>query len=950
VTGDVTAGQSAGAFALSSITGNVYADRDGIASTLDSSLGSVTAGRDALAVAGDAASGPVAGGRHAGVLAFGTVSSSVTAASGDAFVVTWGAVDNTVSAGESAFVAAGDGGTVTMNAPNDAVLVSFGAVTASLNAGRDAFAWSAGNLLGNLQAARDGTAISLAANTMGLETGRYAYAWAFDEYHSNIFSGRDALVVSLGDVNAGVFASGSGLIYAVEDVIGSVDAGQYAGVVTWGDAAGPMTVKGPEGAFGWAYGDFNGFVESTDGNAFLTACGNGSGAARAGLYAEAYTVGDWVGDIEAGDVGIGVALGNFNGNVMAASDGYILSESNVDAGMTVGRDVYVWAIGDVDGNYSAGRDATVITYADYDADLYAARDVGRREYNGYALPGVWARGNITGTIEAGRNIGNDQHTGAYTEWDYGVFSYGTINATIKAENTVGHADGGHIQSVAAWGPIAGHIEAGDTIHYIRSGDAVTATLIAPNLLTLIEFDSTITTDHPYPDTPASVIDQVMAAVADDWALVLATKTQVSNDIAQLFVDFAADKALEAAALADVIAQVSASVANAITEAADALAADIAAGNAELDVAEDAAALELVGFETLVATSQSAVQDRRNQVRQDRQASYDQATTLAAQTQAAMVDADAEIVVLKNEILDLSSQERTQYELDWQQKADELVETTLVNQSPYAASDLVLSASDSHRDVLGPMLGTLPTSLIAIANAGVDAVVNTATFGARDYLHVFGHQDDPYYNSAYIPARISFELLITLGAGKAAKVSKVGKIIRAQDVISSGVTAGRGVYGMTQEGPTVWNCLEVGMGAFGIGYNGRGFVDDVREFLPSRAPNRGVVDGPFDPRGTAGAAKAWTSIRGRLKAAQLPTSGRIRYVPPKNYNPASPLPRGPNNGFIDRFGNEWVRGPSRTAGEAFEWDVQLSQTGKEMLGWLSREGAHVNVSLGGHVTH
>lgn len=43
-------------------------------------------------------------------------------------------------------------------------------------------------------------------------------------------------------------------------------------------------------------------------------------------------------------------------------------------------------------------------------------------------------------------------------------------------------------------------------------------------------------------------------------------------------------------------------------------------------------------------------------------------------------------------------------------------------------------------------------------------------------------------------------------------------------------------------------------------------------------------------------------------------------------------------FMDRFGNEWTKGPSRTAGEAFEWDVQL------------RDGGHWNVSLEGHITH
>jgi hypothetical protein len=90
----------------------------------------------------------------------------------------------------------------------------------------------------------------------------------------------------------------------------------------------------------------------------------------------------------------------------------------------------------------------------------------------------------------------------------------------------------------------------------------------------------------------------------------------------------------------------------------------------------------------------------------------------------------------------------------------------------------------------------------------------------------------------------------------------------------------------------------------------------------------------------------------LKDAQLPTSGRLRYVPPKNWRASQPLPRGTQNGYIDRFGNEWVRGPSRTQGQAFEWDVQLSNTGKSKIGWLSRDPdqAHVNVSLDGEVTH
>ena len=105
----------------------------------------------------------------------------------------------------------------------------------------------------------------------------------------------------------------------------------------------------------------------------------------------------------------------------------------------------------------------------------------------------------------------------------------------------------------------------------------------------------------------------------------------------------------------------------------------------------------------------------------------------------------------------------------------------------------------------------------------------------------------------------------------------------------------------------------------------------------------------------GAVGHW-SIKARLSAAGpgndfgLPTQGRIRFLPEADYNPVGALRRGPNNGFFDRFENEWVIGPSRTPGHPFEWDVQLSSKGQQQLGWLSKDGKHINVSPFGEVTH
>lgn len=87
----------------------------------------------------------------------------------------------------------------------------------------------------------------------------------------------------------------------------------------------------------------------------------------------------------------------------------------------------------------------------------------------------------------------------------------------------------------------------------------------------------------------------------------------------------------------------------------------------------------------------------------------------------------------------------------------------------------------------------------------------------------------------------------------------------------------------------------------------------------------------------------------MKDAQLPTEGKIRYVPPEKWTTSQPLPRS-DGGYVDKFGNVWTKGPSRTEGQAFEWDVQLSKTGKNQLGWASRDGSHLNVSLDGEITH
>jgi hypothetical protein len=121
-------------------------------------------------------------------------------------------------------------------------------------------------------------------------------------------------------------------------------------------------------------------------------------------------------------------------------------------------------------------------------------------------------------------------------------------------------------------------------------------------------------------------------------------------------------------------------------------------------------------------------------------------------------------------------------------------------------------------------------------------------------------------------------------------------------------------------------------------------------------NSSDEDEPFAP-GSLGAAKRWT-VKARLGQQGLPTRGKAHFIPPEGYNANMPLPKGRLGGYIDRFGNEWIKGPSRTLGDTFEWDVQLSQTGKNYFAKFEKEferniiknNSYVNISPRGEITH
>ncbi len=84
-------------------------------------------------------------------------------------------------------------------------------------------------------------------------------------------------------------------------------------------------------------------------------------------------------------------------------------------------------------------------------------------------------------------------------------------------------------------------------------------------------------------------------------------------------------------------------------------------------------------------------------------------------------------------------------------------------------------------------------------------------------------------------------------------------------------------------------------------------------------------------------------------------GPYSFMPARGYNPSHRLPKGLSGGFLDRFDNEWVRGPAHGKAAAdrdlFEWDVQLSPQGMFKLGHAVHPNqSYINVTCMEFISH
>jgi hypothetical protein len=87
----------------------------------------------------------------------------------------------------------------------------------------------------------------------------------------------------------------------------------------------------------------------------------------------------------------------------------------------------------------------------------------------------------------------------------------------------------------------------------------------------------------------------------------------------------------------------------------------------------------------------------------------------------------------------------------------------------------------------------------------------------------------------------------------------------------------------------------------------------------------------------------------LKKAKLPHKGKIRFIPKRTDIRNCQLSRSQNGGYIDKFGNIWVK-PSGIIMGKFHWDVQMAKNKRGKWGWLMNSDEHMNVTQDGKVPH
>ena len=234
---------------------------------------------------------------------------------------------------------------------------------------------------------------------------------------------------------------------------------------------------------------------AANGPAGVVSLGNAQGAVLAGEDIFTSTVGWQSLDLVGGEDVVAFAGGKLMGYISAGNDAFAAGFDTLDALLFAGRDAAAVAAGDVNGFFQAGADLALASYGDLNAMGVVGED----------LLSLWSGGKLEGTYLLGNEV-------------FEVFSHGTMFVAMFGA-------AGPIHSVEAVGSIGGLLESATSIDLVRSGDEITAILVAPSVGAVEENVTSLATLSP-PDAPTFDPSELLALADLAYVQLVAEKAAI----------------------------------------------------------------------------------------------------------------------------------------------------------------------------------------------------------------------------------------------------------------------------------------------------------------------------------------------------------------------------------------------------------------------------------------
>jgi hypothetical protein len=182
--------------------------------------------------------------------------------------------------------------------------------------------------------------------------------------------------------------------------------------------------------------------------------------------------------------------------------------------------------------------------------------------------------------------------------------------------------------------------------------------------TVIASDSSIITQFPYPDTPDSVKQEVLAEAAALFAQIQLDKAEIATRITQVIDEFADAKAEEAAEITTLRNDVMNAVAQAIVNAQESLEEDRTDALMQFAALQQFATDQLHALRVMAANSKATIQELRDELLQSREAAYQAALAYRERCEQDMAASDDGMNKLVTTRLDSLPSIRQDRDVNW----------------------------------------------------------------------------------------------------------------------------------------------------------------------------------------------------------------------------------------------------------------------------------------------